>query len=105
MVPYEYTVMADPIKTTFAAGSFAIYAAAFWGHQGFLELCERFKFFQRYKIQKSKYPDPALVRSAYRDVLASHAVSIPLSLWFGGHFFFLRLIFVIYVNQVLYSQF
>ena len=75
------------VRTTFAAGSFAVYVAAFWGHQGFLELCERFKLFQKYKIQKGKYSNPALVRSAYRDVLASHAVSLPLSLWFGGTFF------------------
>ena len=75
------------IRKRFAAGSFAVYVASFWGHQGFLELCEKFKWFQKYKIQKGKRPDPALVRSAYRDVLASHAISIPLALWFGGNFF------------------
>lgn len=79
--------MADKMRTTFFAGTFAVYAAAFWGQQGFLELCERFKLFQRYKIQESKRADPALVRSAYRDVLASHAISVPLSLWFLGSFF------------------
>ena len=79
--------MADPTRKTFFAGTLAVYAAAFWGQQGFLELCERFKLLQRYKIQKSKHADPALVRSAYRDVLVSHAISVPLSLWFLGGFF------------------
>ncbi|MCB9642200.1 MAG: sterol desaturase family protein [Myxococcales bacterium] len=48
---------------------------AFWPAVWFFEYCERHRLFERYRIQKDQYPDPALLQKAHKVVQFNHAIA------------------------------
>ncbi|KAL6065545.1 aldehyde oxygenase (deformylating) [Balamuthia mandrillaris] len=66
-------------RTLFAFSSL-LHSAVFFGLNFLLHLAHRRNLFQRYKIQKHKYPSPELLRKALWNVVPKH-VTAPVVLW------------------------
>jgi hypothetical protein len=67
----------------FRAGSVLTYLVSFWGNLAFIKFAEGSPALQKYKIQKGKTADPALVNEAWVKTVIGHAVAVPVGVHFA----------------------